>query len=236
MDAIAQRQIGELLFLQFSKVVFCILCGLTASVSGIEGFASCNFGLHRFKGLPVDDRLMIPSHKILGQFAAIEELLLLDMIVGEEFLQEQIPGIFFVSEHHHDHTRIPKSALRRGDTFGNQCFHNSHTAHAIQIHAEDTPNNLCLFRYDGENTVSDLVTVHLEARGNTLLKLLSNTPLAVFRYVPAFFLKKRSEDREHQLSVPAHGINLLFLKVNAYAHLLENTHRFQQRDRISGKT
>ena len=32
---------------------------------------------------------MIPSHKILRQFAAIEELLLLDMIVGEKFLQEQ---------------------------------------------------------------------------------------------------------------------------------------------------
>ena len=177
---IAQRQIGELLFLQFRKVVFCILCGLTASVSGIEGFAPCNFGLHRFKGLPVDDRLMIAGNKILGQFAAIEELLLLDMIVSEELLQEQIPSIFLVSEHHHNHTRIPKSALRCRDTFGNQRFHNPHAAHAVQVHAEDASNDFCFFRYDGENTVSDLVTVHLEARGNTLLKLLSNTPLAVF--------------------------------------------------------
>ena len=178
---------------------------------------------------------MIPSHKILRQFAAIEELFLLDMIVREELLQEQIPSVFFVSEHHHNHTRIPKSALRRGDTFGNQRFHDSHAAQAVQIHAEDAPNDIRFFWYDGENTVSYLVTVHLKASRNTLLELLPNSPLAVFGYVSAFFLEKRSEDREHQLSVPAHGINLLFLKVNAYAHFFKHAHRFQQCDRISGK-
>ena len=180
MDVIAQRQVGELLFLQFRKVIFRIFCRLTASVGGIDFFTSCDFCLYRLKGLPVDDRLMIPSHKILRQFAAIEELLLLDMIVGEELLQEQITGIFFVSEHHHDHTRIPKSALRRGDTFGNQRFHDPHAAHTVQVHAEDASNDFCLFRYDGENTVSDLVAIHLEACRNTLLKLLSNAPLTVF--------------------------------------------------------
>lgn len=33
---------------------------------------------------------MVHSHKIRWQFTAVEELLLLDMIVGEELLQEQM--------------------------------------------------------------------------------------------------------------------------------------------------
>lgn len=63
----------------------------------------------------------------------------------------------------------------------------------------------------------DFQPVQACCRRFTLLKVVAYPPLAVFRNAAALLLRERSEDGKHQLAIPAHGVNVLFLKVNVYA-------------------
>ena len=89
---------------------------------------------------------------------------------------------------------------------------------------------------DSNDALADTVPVH-EAPSSrfTQFKLFADAPLAVFRNTEALFLRKRSEDGKHQLAIPAHGVYVLFLEVNVHAQRFQLAHRFQQRNRISGK-
>ena len=40
---------------------------------------------------------------------------------------------------------------------------------------------------------------------------------------------------QHQLSVPAHGVDILFFKENVYTVLFQHSYRFQHRDRVPCK-
>ena len=71
--------------------------------------------------------------------------------------------------------------------------------------------------------------------GDSLLEPLDRGPLDVFRNAAAFLLGEGSEDGKHQLAVPAHGIDVLFLEPNFHADVLQMPYRVQQVDRVPGK-
>ena len=179
---------------------------------------------------------MILAHKILRQLPVIVKTLLFHMVVGVELLKQQIADVLLVFQHFHDHAGIPQPAQRRGHAFLCQQLHDFHAAHALQIHLKNSANHRGFLRLNGKAAVSYLVAVHSKARGNTLLEFLSDAPFAVFGYAAALLLCKRSEDGQHKLTVPAQRIQLLFLKINAYAQPLQLAHRIQQRQRIPGET
>ena len=158
------------------------------------------------------------------------------MVVGVELLKQQIAGILLVFQHFHDHAGVPQPTQWRGHAFLRQKLHDFDAAHAAQVHLENSSNHCGFFRLNGKAAVFHRVAVHAKARGNALFEFLSNAPFAVFGYAAAFLLRKRSEDDQHKLTIPAQRIHLLLLKINAYAQPLQFTHRIQQRQRVSGET
>ena len=70
----------------------------------------------------------------------------------------------------------------------------------------------------------------------SLRKILSNAPLAVVGNAFALGLRKRSEDGQHQLSILAQAIDILFLKVHRNPKRPQFPHRFKQRHRIARKS
>ena len=130
----------------------------------------------------------------------------------------------------------PLVAGHRRDFHLVQLFADQLTAHAVQIVAEDHPDNFRFFRDNFQSSAFHFVPVNAEEAGFAPLKVVADAPLAVFRNAVAFLLRKRSEDGQHKLTVPAQRIQLLFLKINAYAQPLQLAHRIQQRQRISGET
>ena len=70
----------------------------------------------------------------------------------------------------------------------------------------------------------------------SLRKILSNAPLAVVGNAFALGLCKRSEDGQHQLSILARAIDILFLKVHRNSKRPQFPHGFKQRHRIARKS
>ena len=52
----------------------------------------------------------------------------------------------------------------------------------------------------------------------------------------AFFLSIRCQDRQHQLTIGAFAVDVLFFKENVDAQRFELPDRFQQRNRVSGES
>ena len=170
---------------------------------------------------------MILAHKILRQLSTVMKQLLLHMVVGVELLKQQIAGVLLVFQHFHDHTGTPPPTQWRGHAFLRQPLHNSHAAHAVQIHLENPANHRGFLWLNGKAGVSYLVAVHPKSRGDALFEFLSDAPFAVFGHASAFLLRKRSEDGQHKLTVPAQRIQLLFFEINAYAQSLQFAYRIQ---------
>ena len=90
---------------------------------------------------------------------------------------------------------------------------------------------------NGDLSFFDTVTIHeAPAIGFAFLELLADSPFAVFRNAPALFLCKRSEDGKHQLAIPAHGMNILFLKVYIDTQFFQFTHGIQESQGVTSKS
>ena len=157
------------------------------------------------------------------------------MIRAKVFLQHKVALILFIPQNCINHALMPDAAVFRWNPQLVQFSADRVFAHARQPKMKDHFYNGCLLRNDLDFSVIEFQTVHLRSGGNALLEFLSNPPGAVFRNRAAFLLRIRSKDGQHQLAIPAHGVNILFLEENVDPQRLQLAHGFQQRDRIPGK-
>lgn len=174
-------------------------------------------------------------YQILRQLTTVGQLLLLQMIGNKRFLQSQIAYIALVFQHDCNDAGPPLVAGHRRDFHLVQLFADQLTAHAVQIVAEDHPDNFRFFRDNFQSSAFHFVPVNAEEAGFAPLKVVADAPLAVFRNAVALFLRKRSEDGKHQLSIPVHRVNILFFEKHIHVQRFQFPHRFQQRYRISGE-
>ena len=192
-------------------------------------------GLNLGKDLPRDDALVVILNEVLRQFASVGPVDLPQVIDAVLLLQEQVALILFIAQDRLDDAFMPDAAMLGGDAAPVQFPRDAVLPHAVTPKFKDQRHSFSLLRDHGDPAVVDLQTVDLRGRGNTLLKLLLNTPLAVFRNAAGFFLRIGSEDGEHEFALPAQGMNVLFFKENVDAERFQLAHGFQQRDRIAGE-
>ena len=70
---------------------------------------------------------------------------------------------------------------------------------------------------------------------NPLFKLFTKPPLDIITEGTAFLLGKRSKNSQHQLPIPAHGMNVFFLKPDFNTQFFQASHCLEKVDRIPGK-
>ena len=158
------------------------------------------------------------------------------MILNVCFLQQRVAGIFFVFQNAAHGFRLPLAAQPAGNTLFAQRLRDSPLSHAVQAGSEDEANDLSLPLVNNDASLFPAIAVkQRQIHGLPLREIFANAPFAVIRNAFALLLRKRSEDGQHQLAVPAQTVYVLFLKINRYPQFLQFTHRFQQRNRVTGE-
>ena len=184
----------------------------------------------------VDNRRMGVFGIVLRQFTAIETFPLRQVILNVSFLQQRVSGIFLVFQDAAHGFRLPLAAQTAGNTFLTQRFRDSSLAHTVQTGMENETNSFGFLLID--NNASFFAPVAVQQRqihGLSLREILANAPFAIIRNALALLLRKRSEDGQHQLTVPAQTVDILLLKIDRNAQLLQLSYRFQQRHRVTGE-
>jgi len=102
--------------------------------------------------------------------------------------------------------------------------------------AEDGADDLGLWFIDFDSIPGNAVSIHIpEAHQFSVLEALPNSPFAVVADRFAFFLRKGSENRQHQLAISADGVDILLLEEDVDAYGLQLPHRLQKRHGVSGE-
>ena len=173
---------------------------------------------------------------ILGKLAAIEAFSLRQVIFNIGFLQQRVARIFLVPQDTAHGFSLPFAAQPAGNALFAQRLRDSPLSHAVQAGSEDEANDLSLPLVNNDASLFSAIAVkQRQVHGLSFREILANAPFAVVRYAFALLLRKRSEDSQHQLAVPAQTVYVLFLKINRHAQFFQFTHRFQQCDRVAGE-
>ena len=192
--------------------------------------------LRALKGLAVDDGGVRVFGIILIQLTRIAPLFLGQMIFHKGLLQQGIARILLVGQHFDHMVARPRSSeAPRCIGLPKPC-RDTAAAGAIQICSEHVPHHGGFVLVDHDLSVHRPVAIQQhQVHGLPLGEILAYPPFAVVGHAFALLLRKRSEDGEHQLAVPAHGVDVLLLKINVNAQRLQLAHRFEHGHRVAGE-
>ena len=173
---------------------------------------------------------------VLRQLATIETFPLRQVIFNVSFLQQCVSGIFLVLQDTAHGFSLPFAAQPAGNALLTQRLRDSPLSHAVQAGSEDEANDLSLPLVNNDASLFPAIAVkQRQVHGLSLREIFADAPFAVIRNALTLLLRKRSEDGQHQLAVPAQTVYVLLLKINRYPQFLQFTHRFQQRNRVTGE-
>ena len=170
------------------------------------------------------------------KFAPVRHQLFVNVILPVLLLEQRIAGVLFVGQEVPNAVRAPRSAE---GTF---------TPSVVQIAADGTQALAAVeareyltdnggFFLIHLNTICGNAVAEQESQVDKLsvLKCFTDAPFLVFTGRQAFFLCIGCQDGQHQLSVRAHGVEVLFFKEHINTQAFQFPDGFQQRDRISCK-
>ena len=189
-----------------------------------------------FKGFSIDNGRVRVLSVILIQLPRIAALLLGQMVFHISLLQQTVARILLVGQYFNHMIGRPFSAKAPWHLCFPKSCRDPHAAFTVQIRLEYVPHHsgLCFMDHDLSMFASVPVQQHQIDR-LSFGEILAYPALAVVRHALALLLRKRSEDGEHQLAIPAHGVNVLFLKVNVNAQRFQLTYRFEHGHGIARK-
>ena len=132
--------------------------------------------------------------------------------------------------------RRPYAAETPGNVRFPKLCRDLYAAHAHQIRLKHIPHNRRFALINPHPPIFAFVSVEQgQVHGLSFGEILAYPPFAVVGHAFALLLRKRSEDGEHQLAVPAHGVDVLLLKINVNAQRLQLAHRFEHGHRVAGE-
>lgn len=153
----------------------------------------------------------------------INQLLFGEMVFPEGLLQNQIPGVGIVSQDPLYAGYVPGHHTKaRGCSFPVQLVCNSLNTHSRQIHVVDAPDGLGLFRLNLVMIFFEAVTQQRPITRDPRFEILFYPPLLILTGGKAFFLGAACQNTEHELTIRAHGMDLLLLKINVDTQLFSS--------------
>lgn len=168
--------------------------------------------------------------------APVRDQLFVNMIVPVLLLKQRIAGVLFVGQ------EVPNAVCAPRSTKG------PFAPSAVQVAADGAQALAAVEACEYLTNNGGIFLIHLDtACGNvvaeqesqvdkfSVLKRFADAPFLVFTGRQAFFLCVGCQNGQHQLSVRAHGMDVLFFKENIDTQAFQFPDGFQQRDRISGE-
>ena len=156
-------------------------------------------------------------HVILGQLTVVLFLFLGNVVNNVAFLQQQITDVPLIVQDGINAVQVPFTSVPGRDSQCVELVENSVFTHTIKVIAEDHPDHFSLFRNNLQLPIHPFVPIAAEERRLTLLELFPDRPFAVFRNRSAFFLREGCHDGDHELSVSADGVDVLFFEIDVHA-------------------
>ena len=158
------------------------------------------------------------------------------MIIHVFFLKQRIPYIFLVGKHFPQPGCLPFSSQRTKVAVLVQPPCHRIKGSAFCDPPENFLSNRAFHRIDLNAVLADLIAEHeTPAHDFAFFKGLTDTPFHVFTNRPAFFLGIGCQDGQHELTVGAFAVDVLFLEEYVDAQVFELPHRFQQGDGVPGE-
>ena len=113
---------------------------------------------------------------------------------------------------------------------------NAVSPHAAEKFSINAANQLCLLRNDEVFAILHSVAQHSAVPGDSRFKVPFDTPLLVLTDGAAFLLGIGRQNGQHQLTVSAHGVDVLLLEEHINAQAFQLSDSFQKGDSVSGKS
>ena len=193
----------------------------------------CQFLLCSGKGGLINNRGMGFFRVEHGELTAIDHFPLLDVVIGEVLPQQGVSGVLLAS----DLLGPPLSAEGTGDSGLVQRGGDPAHALAVKEAPENVPDHLSLLCVHPDSVFVDVVPVQeTPVQKLTIFKALADPPLLVLAGRAAFFLRVGGEDGQHQLSLGAQRVDVLFFEVHVHTQPLQLPDGLQQRDRVTRQT
>ena len=212
---------------------------MNAAVAVRAGLSGGDLLLHQIEGLRADDGLVVTLHIVLRHLPGVLDLLLGDEVLREHLLQQSVTLVFLVCQNAQDNAFAPDGlAAGRRDAVGSQVVGDGIGGVAPQELCVNAADNLRLFFVDHQVAVRPPVVAQESAEGHRNLavgKALALTPGAVLGNAAALLLGQRGHDRQHQLALAVEGPDVLLLKVNLDALVLELADGGQAVDGVAGE-
>ena len=199
------------------------------------GGAAGHLRLHRLVVLHADDGLVGVFRMIHGQLTTVGERLFGDVVLPKCGLKEQVASVGVVPQHLPNTGAAPGMAVAGGLALGVQLFHDGLDAHAGEVVGENTPHDLALLWLDDVNAILVPIPQHLSRPGLAVLEVFLDAPLLIFAGGEALLLCVGCQDGQHQLTVCAHGVDVLFLEVHIHPQRFQIPDGLEQHHSIPGE-
>ena len=162
---------------------------------------------------------MIALHVVLRHLSAVAYLPFRQKILGVYLLQQRVALVLLVFQNAQHHRLAPVLlSAGRGHAVLREDFRNGIRRVPLEKERVDSPHDLCLFLIDHQIAVRAAVVAEEASEGHgdlAVSEVLALTPDTVFGNAPAFLLRQRGHDGNHQLTLAVEGQDVLFLRVYA---------------------
>lgn len=169
----------------------------------------------------------------------VPDLLFRQKILGIYFLQQRVALVLLVFQNAQHHRLAPVLlSAGRGHAVLREAFRNGVRRVSFEKERVDSPHDLCLFLIDHQIAVRAAVVAERASEGHgdlAVSEALALTPDAVFGNAPAFLLRQRGHDGNHQLALAVEGPDILLFEAHLHAQPLQAAHPFQRVDGIPRK-
>ena len=195
-----------------------------------------NFCLHCFPLIQRDNGFMGSFRMVHCLLPVVWYRFLRDVAFAEKPLKEQIARVGVVPQNLCNRLRMPCLTVSGGlNALVVQPCCDAVSTHAVEKFSINAANQRRLLRNDVVFAILHSVAEHSAVPRDTRFKVPFDTPLLVFADGAAFLLGIRCQDGQHQLTVSAHGVDVLLFKEHIDTQAFQLSDGFQKSDRVSGK-
>ena len=212
-----------------------VACGLGNPVLDLDAIALCEFPLGSLKHLHADDGRMRLLYKEHGQLAFILRQLVRYVVFCIKLLGQRAAGVLFLPDHDANDLTAELLPVVGGNTLRVQLLRYAVAGIAVQKHLKNASDYDGFLLVDDQIAVLGPIAVNLAAASLAAFIAFADAPFAVFRNAATLFLRKGSEDCEHQFTVTAEGVDVFLLEADLNSQLLQAPDRVKQVHRVTGK-
>ena len=177
-------------------------------------------------------RLLYKEH---GQLAFILRQLVRYVVFCIKLLGQRAAGVLFLPDHDANDLTVELLSVVGGNSLRVQLLRYAVAGIAVQKHLKNASDYSGFLLVDDQIAVLGPIAVNLAAASLAAFIAFADAPFAVLRNAATLFLRKGSEDCEHQFTVTAEGVDVFLLEADLNSQLLQVPDRVKQVHRVTGK-